>query len=178
VVLRLQTRLAELASHDALTRLLNRNGLDEQLQRHFARRETQPVTLLQLDVDHFKRINHAHGHAVGDVVLQAVAGALTAHVRGGDFVARVGGEEFVIGCVGGGRAAAEALAERVRASVGALRIEMPNAAPQTVGCTVSIGVSREFASLDRWEMAWREADNALYSAKQGGRNRVAMYVPA
>jgi diguanylate cyclase (GGDEF)-like protein len=178
VFLRLQTRLAELASHDALTRLLNRNGLDEQLQRHFARRETQPVTLLQLDVDHFKRINDAHGHAVGDVVLQAVAGALTAHVRGGDFVARVGGEEFVIGCVGGGRAAAEALAERVRASIGALRIEMPNAAPQTVGCTVSIGVSREFASLDRWEMAWREADNALYSAKQGGRNRVAMYVPA
>lgn len=178
VFLRLQTRLAELAIRDALTRLLNRNGLDEQLRRHFARRETQPVTLLQLDVDHFKRINDAHGHAVGDVVLQAVAGALTSHVRGDDFVARVGGEEFVIGCVGGGRAAAEALAERVRASVAALRIDMPNAASQTVGCTVSVGVSREFASLDRWEMAWREADNALYSAKQGGRNRVAMYAPA
>ena len=177
VFLRLQTRLAELASRDALTRLLNRNGLDEQLRRHFALRETQPVTLLQLDVDHFKRINDEHGHAVGDVVLQAVAGALSSHVRGGDFVARVGGEEFVIGCVGGGRAAAEALAERVRASVGALRIDMPNAASQNVGCTVSIGVSREFASLDRWEMAWREADNALYSAKQGGRNRVAMYAP-
>jgi GGDEF domain-containing protein len=133
VFLRLQTRLAELASRDALTRLHNRNGLDEQLRRHFALRETQPVTLLQLDVDHFKRINDEHGHAVGDVVLQAVAGAL--------------------------------------------RIDMPNAASQNVGCTVSIGVSREFASLDRWGMAWREADNALYSAKQGGRNRVAMYAP-
>lgn len=177
VFLRLQGRLADLASRDALTRLLNRNGLDELLRRHFAMRETQPVTLLQIDVDHFKRVNDEHGHAAGDRVLQAVASALSAHVRGSDFVARVGGEEFVIGCIGGASASAQALAERVRQGVDALRIPMPGAGAQPVQCTVSVGVSREFASLDRWEAAWREADKALYAAKQGGRNRVAMYAP-
>ena len=177
VFLRLQGRLADLASRDALTRLLNRNGLDELLRRHFAQRQTQPVTLLQIDVDHFKRVNDEHGHAAGDRVLKAVADALTAHVRGGDFVARVGGEEFIIGCVGGDQAVAQVLAERVRHSVGALRIVASGAGSQPAQCTVSVGVSREFASLDRWEAAWREADDALYTAKQGGRNRVAMYAP-
>lgn len=177
VFLRLQARLADLASRDALTRLLNRNGLDDLLRRHFSLRETQPVTLLQIDVDHFKRVNDAHGHATGDRVLQAVARTLSAQVRGGDFVARVGGEEFVIGCIGGDEASAQALAERVRASIGALRVPTSHAGSQPVQCTVSVGVSREFASLDRWEAAWREADNALYAAKQGGRNRVAVYAP-
>lgn len=177
VFLRLQGRLADLASRDALTRLLNRNGLDELLRRHFAQRETQPVTLLQIDVDHFKRVNDEHGHAAGDRVLQAVASTLSAQVRGSDFVARVGGEEFVIGCIGGDGASAQALAERVRASIGALRVDPSRAGSHPVQCTVSVGVSREFASLDRWEAAWREADDALYTAKQGGRNRVAVYAP-
>ena len=171
VFLRLQARLADLASRDALTRLLNRNGLDDRLEQHFARRPVQPVTLLQVDVDHFKRINDEHGHGIGDRVLEAVAGTLADHVRAGDFVARVGGEEFVIGCVGG-EAAAHALAERLRADIGALRIALPQPGAQPVQCTVSVGLSREFASLDRWEAAWREADRALYAAKQLGRNCV------
>lgn len=177
VFLRLQSRLTDLASRDALTRLLNRNGLDDLLRRHFAMREMQAVTLLEIDVDHFKRVNDEHGHAVGDRVLKAVADTLAAHVRAGDFVARVGGEEFIIGCVGGGAAVAKVLAERVRQSISALRVAVPGAGAQPVQCTVSVGVSREFDSLDRWEAAWREADDALYNAKQAGRNRVAVYAP-
>lgn len=175
--LRLQARLAELASRDALTRLLNRNGLDELLARHFAQRGTPAVTLLQIDVDHFKRINDEHGHAVGDRVLEAVAATLRGQVRAGDFIARVGGEEFVIGCVGADAGVAQALAERVRHGVGELRVALPGAGQRAVRCTVSVGVSRAFGSLDRWEAAWREADDALYAAKQLGRNRVATYAP-
>ena len=116
VFLRLNVRLEQLATHDALTGLLNRHGLDEALQRHFAARPAAPLRLCQFDIDHFKRINDQHGHGAGDAVLRSVAAILQAEVRGADFVARLGGEEFVIGCAGG-RDAALALAERVRERV-------------------------------------------------------------
>jgi hypothetical protein len=89
--------LQELASRDALTRVLNRNGLDDALARHFSARDAGAVTFLEVDVDHFKRVNDAFGHATGDAVLRAVADSLSKRVRGNDFVARVGGEEFMAG---------------------------------------------------------------------------------
>ncbi len=175
VFVRLHGQLTELASRDALTRLLNRNGLDDALARHFAARGAQPVTLLQVDVDHFKHINDNFGHAAGDAVLRAVAGTLVSHMRGSDFVARVGGEEFVIGCVGGDASAAVALAERLRGAIGAL--EMPASALRQPAprCTVSVGLSRQFSQLGDWEVAWREADDALYAAKSAGRDRVQVF---
>jgi diguanylate cyclase (GGDEF)-like protein len=176
VFVRLNTQLADLAARDALTRVLNRNGLDDVLARHFAARDALPVTLLQVDVDHFKQINDGHGHATGDAVLRAVAGLLTARMRGSDFVARVGGEEFLVGCVGGDAALAVGLAERLRAGVSELVV--PSAEGHApVRCTVSVGVSRRFAALVEWQQAWREADRALYAAKSAGRDRVVSFEP-
>jgi diguanylate cyclase (GGDEF)-like protein len=174
VFVRLNRQLAELASRDALTRLFNRNGLDDILNRHFAAREPVPVILLQVDIDHFKAINDVHGHAIGDAVLRAVGETLAQRVRGNDFVARIGGEEFLVGCVGGDMGVAIALGKRLRDGVGALRVTASDGLTQ-VSCTVSVGVSRSFRSLSDWEEAVREADRALYTAKAGGRNCVVAF---
>jgi len=171
VFARLNTQLAELASRDPLTRLLNRNGLDEVVARHFAARETKPVTLLQVDIDHFKRVNDSHGHAAGDVVLRAVAAALAANVRASDFIARTGGEEFLVGCVAADDGVAWALAERLLAAVRRLDIKVPGA-KVPLHCTVSIGISSRCAQKADWERCWAEADRALYAAKAAGRDRV------
>ncbi|WP_164886824.1 GGDEF domain-containing protein [Piscinibacter defluvii] len=176
VFVRLHRQLAELASRDALTRVLNRNGLDEVLARHFAARSVQPLTLLQVDIDHFKRINDEHGHAAGDAALHAVAQALARAVRGSDFVARVGGEEFLVGCVGGDAGTAAALAERLRDAVRSLALPTPDGrAPMR--CTVSVGISQPCTSRAGWDAAWREADRALYAAKRAGRDRVLSAQP-
>lgn len=170
VFMRLNDRLALLATHDPLTGLLNRHGLDEALRHHFGIRPPQALVLCQLDIDHFKRINDEHGHAAGDAVLRGVAETLASHVRAGDFVARLGGEEFLIGCSGADRAQALALAERLRLALA--QRHHPVGGGESRGCTVSIGVSQAFHERARWEAAMREADAALYQAKQAGRNRV------
>ena len=170
---RLNTQLAELASRDPLTRLLNRNGLDEVVARHFAARETKPVTLLQIDIDHFKRINDSLGHAAGDRVLREVAAALAASVRASDFIARTGGEEFLVGCVAADDGVALALAERLLAAVRKLDIPVPGA-KVPLHCTVSIGISSRCGQKADWERCWAEADRALYAAKAAGRDRVVM----
>jgi diguanylate cyclase (GGDEF)-like protein len=177
VFVRLNGQLAELAARDALTRVLNRNGLDDVLARHFAARDAEPVTLLQVDVDHFKQINDSHGHATGDAVLRAVAASLTGRVRGSDFVARVGGEEFLVGCVGNDPAVSMGLAERLRAGVGDLEVVSAEGRG-SVRCTVSVGVSRRFGALAEWQQAWREADRALYAAKSAGRDCVVSFEAA
>ncbi len=170
VFVRLNDRLAQLATHDPLTGLLNRHGLEEALQRHFGTRPRQALVLCQVDIDHFKRINDGHGHAAGDTVLKGVAQTLAAQVRGGDFVARLGGEEFLVGCSGADLAQALALAERLRAAVAQRRHAV--AGGESLGCTVSIGVSPAFSERADWEAALRDADAALYRAKQAGRDRV------
>jgi diguanylate cyclase (GGDEF)-like protein len=177
VFLRLNGQLLELATRDALTLLLNRNGLDDVLARHFSARGATPIVFISVDVDHFKRVNDEFGHAAGDLMLRSVADALARRVRGNDFVARVGGEEFLVGCVGGDKALAVALGERLRAEVAALRIARP-AGRAELSCTVSIGVSAVFDSLADRDRATHEADLALYAAKSAGRNRVEVFEPA
>ena len=171
VFVRLNGQLAELASRDALTHVLNRHGLDDMLRRHFGLRLREPLCLLQVDIDHFKRINDERGHAAGDAVLRAVALALQMGVRAGDFVARTGGEEFLIGCVGASQSVALSLGERLRRAVAALRVPSPDGG-EPLRCTVSVGVSRPFAGLEAWQQAAHEADAALYRAKAAGRDRV------
>ena len=167
---RLNGQLAELASRDALTRALNRKGLDDALRRHFGSRGALPMVLLAIDVDHFKAINDTQGHATGDLVLRAIAAALARAVRGGDLVARIGGEEFAVCCPAADKATVVALAERLREAIGAL-VTVASSGRSTVHCTVSIGVSRPFVSLADWAMASTEADAALYAAKATGRDR-------
>ncbi len=169
--MRLNGKLAEMATRDPLTGLLNRNGLADALRLHFGPRDPLPVTVLQIDVDHFKRVNDTHGHDAGDAVLGAVGETLARSVRAGDFAARTGGEEFLIGCVGAQASVAAALAERLRDAVAALRVETGSTA---LRCTISVGVSAPVGRLDGWAAALREADEALYAAKDAGRDRVLL----
>ncbi|MET0348516.1 MAG: GGDEF domain-containing protein [Rhizobacter sp.] len=170
--LRLNGQLADLAARDPLTGVLNRQGLDERVRRHFERARAAPLTVLLLDIDHFKRINDTHGHATGDAVLMAVAHTLVSHLRADDFVARVGGEEFLIGCAEGAHADdAMALARRLNEAVGRLQVAAPGDAVPVV-CTVSVGVSGRVTSRADWDAGMRQADRALYQAKADGRNAV------
>ena len=167
---RMNEQLRQLATHDPLTGALNRNGLSQALRRHFTARQAAPLAWLMLDLDHFKRVNDTLGHRNGDLLLQAVAQALLEQLRAGDFVARLGGEEFLVGVIDppGGRT--EMLAERLRAAVAALHFSPTGG--ERWPCTVSIGASPVFLREADWEAALRQADTALYAAKAGGRNRV------
>lgn len=166
---RLNGELAELASLDALTRVLNRNGLQHALRRHFAGRPPAPLTVLLVDVDHFKAVNDRYGHAAGDALLRAVADCLAQTCRGSDFVARFGGEEFLVGCGTDHPAAGDQLAQRICAQVAGLRVAFDHGV--TLACTVSVGVSAAVHGMAEWEAASRQADQALYRAKSEGRNR-------
>jgi diguanylate cyclase (GGDEF)-like protein len=152
---------------DPLTGLLNRRGLDARAADEFERRErfSVPLTLLVLDIDHFKVVNDTHGHGVGDQILQALGDCLTRVSRELDLVARLGGEEFAILCVQTDLRSATVLAERLRQAVGALHV-----AGQRF--TISIGVAPVHDS-DRsiWDTLVR-ADSLMYQAKHEGRNRV------
>jgi diguanylate cyclase (GGDEF)-like protein/PAS domain S-box-containing protein len=162
--------LERLAATDDLTGLLNhrafRARLDDEVAR--ARRHDRPLSLIAIDLDHFKSVNDEHGHPVGDRVLTAVARRLGESVREGEVLARVGGEEFAWLLpetdVGGARAAAE----RVRASVARAPL------PEVGRLTISAGVC-ELEGIGTAAELIRRADAALYAAKEGGRDRVSAY---
>jgi len=166
-------QLDALARVDTLTGLANRRQFDDVLQREWqrARRTGEPLSLLMIDVDHFKRLNDAFGHQTGDVRLRAVAGALAAgSPRALDLVARYGGEEFAVILPATDAPAALALAEHMRAAV--LDLQLPAAAPQP-WVTVSIGVGTAApARQDSPEALLAQTDAALYEAKSAGRNCV------
>ena len=172
VFVRLNNRLTELATHDPLTRALNRNGLDAALRSHFGARPPQTLVWMLVDLDHFKQVNDTHGHSVGDAVLHAVTQTLAAQLRGADFLARWGGEEFLVGCAGADGPQARVLAERLRQAVESMACLATDG--QTLTCSVSVGVSMPFKAPSGWETALREADEALYEAKRRGRNRVVV----
>ncbi|HOW46681.1 MAG TPA: GGDEF domain-containing protein [Rubrivivax sp.] len=167
--------LVELSSRDALTGLANRRSFELALAREIDRvaRVGEPALLLALDIDHFKRVNDTHGHAAGDLVIQAVADALRDSVRPMDLVARVGGEEFAIVMPNCPPAFGEAVAERVRRRVEA----MPVAVAPRRQIRVSVSIGGAFAP--QWVRSspalWIErADAQLYRAKAQGRNCVCL----
>lgn len=172
----LQVQLREQATRDALTGLHNRGYLDSTLERELARckREGEALSLIMIDVDHFKRFNDHYGHQAGDECLKNVARTLQASARrASDLVARYGGEEFSLVLPNTDMAAAQQLAETVRRAVEAL--DMPHALSQQGVVTISLGVAtmaggsgRNVASL------LRAADEALYRAKGAGRNQVVL----
>jgi diguanylate cyclase (GGDEF)-like protein len=175
---RLLAVTAALSQHDPLTGLGNRRYLVEQVPRLWrqARREGQRVAALVIDLDHFKQVNDRHGHAAGDGVLQAVAGALADTVRPSDVLARLGGEELVVlGLVGDPGEAAH-LAERLRVGVGAARSVHGHAVTASIGVALSRPGDGEDAAGALWRLVDR-ADAAMYVAKQGGRDRVAILAP-
>jgi diguanylate cyclase (GGDEF)-like protein len=174
---RIQRLLAvtEAASRvDPLTGLHNRRYLAEQANRVWrqARRDGTRVAAMVLDLDHFKRVNDAHGHAVGDAVLQAVSRSLAATVRPADLLARTGGEEIVVvGMVSDSDEAAR-LGERLRAAVAGTRTADGHHVTASIGVALVRPVDGDDASASLWRLIDR-ADAAMYEAKRSGRDRVA-----
>ncbi len=158
---------------DTLTGLNNRRAFDSELARHFAQRQRQgtSLSLLMIDIDHFKGFNDKYGHLAGDLVLRSVAQVLSDTLRGMDLVCRYGGEEFAVICPGSNLQQAATAARRVCEAV-AQNFVMLKDGPIRV--TASIGV----AEVDTGEVEndlIQRADNALYAAKAGGRNCVFLH---
>lgn len=158
---------------DPLTRALNRRFLPSVLGREIslAKKANTPLSVLMVDIDHFKGINDNHGHAVGDAVLRHTAELLLNTVRDSDFVFRYGGEEFLIVLVETDRRQASAIAERIRQLLAGQDVAMKDGAVLSV--TASIGVATHEGHPD-YEYLIDAADKALYRAKNDGRNRVAV----
>jgi two-component system cell cycle response regulator len=166
-------RLEALATTDPLTRLLNRRALLERLSREVdrAKRYESMLTLLLLDIDHFKRINDERGHLVGDAVLRQIGALVEASVRTVDIAARYGGEEFVLILPETSQDGGIIFAERLRESIE--RYPFDASSDEPLHLTASIGVAT-FPSprVDSTEDLFARADEALYRAKSSGRNQV------
>ncbi|MBN8506054.1 MAG: diguanylate cyclase [Burkholderiales bacterium] len=173
----LAEELHNLAHTDALSGAANRRGflqgVDVELAR--AQRSGAPLSLLMLDIDHFKRINDQYGHATGDVAIAELARRCAAQQRPYDLLGRLGGEEFAMLLPGADADTACRVAERVREQVQALPVPAPGLA-EALHMTVSIGVAAWQAGDDADTLLAR-ADAALYAAKQAGRNRVVRAEP-
>ncbi len=167
----LRERLLEQAIRDPLTGLYNRRFLTETLERELARarRTRLQLAVVLLDVDHFKQVNDTSGHRAGDQLLRALAGLLLEQTRREDLVCRYGGEEFVVLMPGAAPESALARAEGWRAAVEALRLSYEGRA---VRVTISAGVASCPQDGEDEDALLRAADEALYRAKAGGRNRV------
>jgi two-component system cell cycle response regulator len=166
-------RLEALATTDPLTRLLNRRALIERLSREVdrAKRYESMLTLLLLDIDHFKRINDERGHLVGDAVLRQIGALVEASVRTVDIAARYGGEEFVLILPETSQDGGIIFAERLRESIE--RYPFDASAEEPLHLTASIGVATFPAPrVDSTEDLFARADEALYRAKSSGRNQV------
>jgi two-component system cell cycle response regulator len=163
----------ELAVTDPLTGLYNRRYMENQttaLVEHAINRG-KSLSLLALDVDHFKSVNDENGHAVGDRVLQEIASRLKQSIRNIDMICRIGGEEFVIVLPNTNAEVAAKIADRMCRSISAKPFNVgARSGPLTI--TVSIGVAAVEGSSDTMESIMRRADEALYCAKREGRNRV------
>ncbi len=157
--------LRQESTTDTLTGLLNRRGMDEALALLGA--EGTPVAIVAIDVDHFKRINDRYGHAAGDQALQALAGVMREGSRSGDVLTRPGGEEFVMLLPGASMAAAIGIAQRLRA-----RLASAEGSPLPVSITISVGVAHYPDQGPTLEAVFERADQALYYAKNHGRDRV------
>lgn len=174
---RLIDELHRQATIDLLTGLLNRRAFYTRAAEHIAlaRRYRHPLSLIILDLDRFKRINDSHGHAAGDMVLRATASAGGSALRKSDIFARLGGEEFAVLLPETDEIAAGALAERLCRTIeaGDFEHDWDDIAP--IPFTASFGVAPVLAKTEMFEEALKRADDALYAAKESGRNRVVLW---
>lgn len=172
----LQGQLRDQSIRDALTGVYNRRYLDETLEREFdrAQRENKPLTVAIMDLDDFKSVNDTFGHSAGDLALQRIANFLQVHTRKSDILCRYGGEEFVVVMPGLDIEVASARAAEWRKAIEELTVESPKGAFHT---TASIGVAVYPHHASNVEDLLRAADDALYSAKRDGKNRVALSPP-
>lgn len=158
---------------DPLTGLANRRAFDQIMSAAMERANTdhQPLTVLMVDIDHFKKVNDTHGHLVGDQALRFVANVLVESVRGDDVVSRYGGEEFAIILIGTSMEGAKLVAEKIRVRVADRPLMRVRTGISIGRITVSIGAAL-YKNGETVEQFVDRADHALYAAKQQGRDRV------
>lgn len=169
--------LNDLAAHDPLTKLLNRAAILDRLDRSYdkACRQGSSLTVLMIDVDHFKSINDTHGHPCGDQVLREVSSRLKKVLRSNDAIGRIGGEEFLVMLEACDETVSWRLAERCRKAICDKPIVLPGDPPIPLQVSVSMGLSAvAVAAGMSVSNAIAQADQALYQAKRGGRNRLVI----
>jgi diguanylate cyclase (GGDEF)-like protein len=164
-------QLSDLANHDKLTGLFNRRAFDEQLSKEVNRAHliNKQLSLIMIDIDHFKLFNDRYGHQKGDEVLATVAETLMNNARGSDTAARYGGEEMALILENTTLAEAGVIAERIR-----MNVQQDAQEVSEVELTISLGVAGLSADHDTPERLIRAADDALYDAKENGRNQVVL----
>ncbi len=167
----LNSKLVEIATTDELTGLANRREALQRLNEHWETtlRHGQPMSCMVLDMDHFKRVNDAHGHDVGDMVLRETAKVLAKRARIGDKVCRLGGEEFLVLCPESTVEMAAQAGGRLRRSVESQTLRH---AHLRLAVTISVGVAQRDETTNSPQDLLKKADNALYAAKAAGRNTV------
>ncbi|HEX6961485.1 MAG TPA: diguanylate cyclase [Lacipirellula sp.] len=156
------------ARTDALTKLANRRAFDQFLAECVEQfhKESKPVSLIMLDVDHFKQFNDTHGHPAGDEVLRTVGRTLTRSVKSGDLACRYGGEEFAVVLVNTAAADAQVAADRIRKAIEAMPVHFEG---NTLRVTASVGMAECMADEDTAHLI-RRADESVYTSKKSGRN--------
>ena len=163
---------------DPLTKVHNRRYLERRLDEEVARslRYSLDLSILLLDIDHFKRVNDTYGHQAGDVTLSTIGSLIKEALRDLDVVARYGGEEFLVICTNTAINGAALVAERLRKLVESnpIRIQNSSGESQFIHITVSVGVACLSVSVNSKELLVKESDKALYHAKGQGRNRVVV----
>jgi diguanylate cyclase (GGDEF)-like protein len=169
---RMEHQLFQLATTDDLTGMLNRRAFFSAAEQEIERslRYGNPVSVLMLDLDHFKRVNDDYGHAMGDQALKAAAVAMAASLREVDILGRLGGEEFAILLPETPLLGAQEVAERLRQAVAAIPLRLGDGA--MLWLTASLGVAERLGDESSVDAVLARADAALYQAKHGGRNRV------
>ena len=169
---KLQAHLENMATIDSLTGLANRQAFMQRAKNEFnrARRYARPLTVVMIDIDHFKAINDQHGHAVGDDVLRQAADICQSSLRGSDFMGRVGGEEFVLLLPDTPHTNAYHVAERMRTHLYETPIELDDGT--TLNITASFGVAPMNEDDSDFDALLERADEAMYHAKHEGRNQV------
>lgn len=168
----LKMKLEKMALHDALTGLYNRGNFDVRLQDEMNRsqRYGTSVSLLMLDIDFFKKVNDTYGHQAGDEVLKSIANIILGTIRKVDYAARYGGEEFTVVLPETEKASAIELAERIRVAIEQNEFQISPSV--TTRLTISIGVGSTSEKITSPELLIQAADEALYYAKEHGRNQV------
>ncbi len=169
-----EKKLQNLAEIDALTGIMNRGTIENVLRREFERatRYDKNLALLILDIDHFKKVNDAFGHDMGDFVLKHLTLICRDNIREVDSIGRWGGEEFVVLMPEIDSKGVFVVAEKLRTSIENQPIEFDSG--EKIQITISIGGAFYKKSNPKWELLFKEADKALYQAKEQGRNRFCM----
>jgi len=161
----------EEALHDTLTGLLNRRGCEEKLQQF----DLEDVhTSFAIDIDHFKKVNDTFGHNIGDKVIQRVATTIQDHIGEEDIAVRYGGEEFMVVIANKAKEEAKDIAENIRIAITQLKLRQRKSNTYLPSISISIGIA-ENNTNDNWQTVFEKADNALYKAKDSGRNRCVIH---